>query len=262
MIVYTRDKNLIINMHKRKYKSTYERSKDMRKKLIILFIILNLLTMTACSRNVSKDDENDKTAQNETIKQNENIDQPSNDDSIEEEPVEDDLDTDEDNYEADEDVNLITHEDNPLLELARKGRIDSIEFGIGSSTEEIIEEWGLPDDYDYFMGGLYFKYDDKNVLFFTSAAKENDEIIHGEVKCMGSFEENKEVFNVKIGMTFDEIIAILGEPTYIGTPEEHEDSELLYGTWAIVYDTEEYEIDFVTRIENGPVDTVYLWGKN
>ncbi|WP_352420693.1 hypothetical protein [Proteiniborus sp.] len=99
-------------------------------------------------------------------------------------------------------------------------------------------------------------------MFFTNAENINDEIIHGQVKGIGIFEEDKEVFNVRIGMTFDEIKEILGEPTYINTLEQNEESELAYGTWTIVYDTGGYEVEFVSKTENGPIDTVYLWGKN
>ncbi|WIV12753.1 DUF4309 domain-containing protein [Proteiniborus sp. MB09-C3] len=234
----------------------------MGKKIIMIFIVLGLLTITACDRNAYKKDDNKKEVENEINKQNEDEAKSSNDDKIDGDHEGKNPDADEDDNETSGDVTLITHENNPLLELALQGKVDGIDFGIGASTDKIIEEWGLPDEYDYFLGGLYFRYDDKNILFLTDAEKDDEEIIHGEVKCIGIFEENKEVFNVKIGMTFDEIISILGEPTYVNTFEQNEESELLAGSWTIVYDTGEYEIVFASNAEKGPVDVVYFWGKN
>lgn len=221
----------------------------MVKRTIMLLIILSLLAITACDRNASNKEENIKEVENEVNTQPEDKNKPSSDNNI----VED----------YDEYTTLITHEDNPLLELAIQGRTDGIEFKINDSTDEIIEKWGFPDLYDYFMGGLYFSFDDQNVLFFTDAELDNnDEIVHGNIKCIGVFKNNKEIFNVRIGMTFEEIIAILGEPTYVNTLEQNEESELLHGNWTIVYDVGDYDIEFVSKTENGPVDTVYLWGKN
>lgn len=154
-----------------------------------------------------------------------------------------------------------THKNNPLLELACQGKIGNIDIGVGDSTDIIIEKWGFADESEYFMGGLYFKYDDKKTIFFTGAEINNGEIIHDKVKCVGVFEQNKEVFNVRIGMDFKEIISVLGVPTYENTPKQNEESELLEGAWTIIYDIGEYEIKFAAKHENGPVDVVYLWGK-
>jgi len=238
----------------------------MSKKIIIISLVLIILALTACSSNVSKNEDSIDAVKDEVIQQEDNI-EPSNEDIIETYPAESEPDNDEDynkDYnEAMDDISLNTHEDNPLFELARQGKVDGIEFKINTSTDEVIEKWGLPDVYDYFMGGLFLSYEDKNVLFFTDAGLDNDgEIIHGNIKGIGVFEENKEVFNVKIGMTFDEIIEVLGEPTYMSTLEQNEDSELLAGNWTIMYDVGEYDVEFVSKTENGPIDTVYLWGKN
>lgn len=148
--------------------------------------------------------------------------------------------------------------DFPLLELANEGKIDGIEFGIGTSTEKLIEEWGLPDEYDYFLGGLYFSYPDKDVIFFTGASKINEEIIHDEVKAIAVKGDNKPVYNVKIGMTFEEIISVLGEPSRITSIEENEISELFYGDWTIEYDLEDYRVVFASKTEDGPTYCVFL----
>lgn len=233
----------------------------MSKKIVIISLILSILALTGCSNNVSKNEDILDTVENEVTQHEDNI-EPINEDIIETDPAESELDNDEDYKEAVEDIDLNTHEDNPLLELARQGKVDGIEFKINTSTDEVIEKWGLPDDYDYFMGGLYFSYEDENILFFTDAELNNEEIIPGNIKCIGVLEENKEIFNVRIGMTFEEIIAVLGEPTYMNTLEQNEGSELLAGSCTIVYDVGEYDIEFVSNTEKGSVDIVYLWGKN
>ncbi|SCG82765.1 hypothetical protein DW1_1192 [Proteiniborus sp. DW1] len=233
----------------------------MSKKVIVISLILSILALTACNNNVSKNTDSLDTAKSEVIQHEDNI-EPSNKDIPETDPAEGENINNEDDNEAVDDIELNTHEDNPLLELARQGKVDGIEFNINTSTDEVIEKWGLPDVYDYFMGGLYFSYDDRNIIFFTDAVLSNDEIMPGNIKCIGVLEENKELYNVRVGMTFEEIIAILGEPTYLNTAEQNEESELLSGNWTIVYDVGEYDIEFVSSTENGPVDIVYLWGKN
>ncbi|MDR7856779.1 DUF4309 domain-containing protein [Tissierella sp.] len=164
-------------------------------------------------------------------------------------------------YVVKEDIIPVTHEKNLLLELAYEGIMDGIDIAVGDSTDMIIEKWGIADESEYFMGGLYFKYDDKKTIFFTGAEIDKGEIIHDKVKCIGVFEENKEVFNVRLGMDFKQIISVLGIPTHENTPKQNEVSELLEGAWTIIYDTGEYEIVFASNQENGPVDVAYLWGK-
>lgn len=51
--------------------------------------------------------------------------------------------------------------------------IDNIEFGIGDSTEELVEKWGPPLEVDYIYGGLYLKYE--NVVFYTDSYLNYDE---------------------------------------------------------------------------------------
>jgi len=233
----------------------------MSKKIIIISLILSTLALSACSKNVSNNEDIPATVENEVIQNEDNL-EPSNEDIIDIDPAESEFDNDEENDEVAEEIDLNTHEDNPLLDLARQGKVDGIEFKINDSTDEVIEKWGIPDVYDYFMGGVFFNYEDKNVLFLTDAELNGDEIIAGRIKCIGIFEENKEIYNVRIGMTFEEVIAILGEPTYMNTLEQNEGSELLAGSWSMVYDVGEYDIEFVSSIEKGPVDVVYLWGKN
>lgn len=165
-------------------------------------------------------------------------------------------------YVVREDNIPITHDENPLLELARQGKVDGIDIAVGDSTDMIIEKLGSADESEYFMGGLYFKYNDKKTVFFTGAEVDKGEIIHDKVKCIGVFEENKEVFNVRLGMDFKEIISVLGMPTYENTPKQSEESELLQGAWTIVYDTGDYKIVFASNSENAPVGVVYLWAKD
>ncbi len=154
----------------------------------------------------------------------------------------------------------VTHENNPLLELARQGKVDGIEFGIGDKAKDIVARWGEPDRKEYFLGGKYYKYDDKNIVFFTnegSVGEDGNEIDNGDVVIIGISGENRDVYNVCLGMTIDEIIAVLGEPTVTCAPEENEDSELLSG-WTFEYDVGKYTVCFEADTENSPVNTLYL----
>jgi len=232
------------------------------KKLIIVSVLLNLLVITACDSKVFLKENNKNTEANEVIIRHEDDVQSSNDEKNEKDHDDKNLSKDNDNNGEKEDIKIITHENNPLLELASQGRINNIQFVIGSPTDKIIEEWGLPDEYDYFLGGLYFIYDNGNIIFFTGAESINGEILHDEVKVIGIFEENKEIFNVRIGMSIDEIIEVLGNPTHVNTPEQNEESELLHGDWIIVYDTGKHEVIFASNTEKGPVYVAYLRGKN
>lgn len=136
----------------------------MIKKVIMILIMLSLLSITACDRNASNKEDNIKEVEKEVNTQPEDKIEPSSDNNIgedydkensDEKEIINDEDNNEENYnEENEDTTLITHEDNPLLELASQGRIDGIDFAIDSPTNEIIEEWGLPEIYDYFLGGL------------------------------------------------------------------------------------------------------------
>ena len=145
-----------------------------------------------------------------------------------------------------------------IPESAFQGKIEGLEFGIGDSTEEIITLWGMPDKYDYYLGGLYLKYTDRNVIYFTSAVFKEGQIDHGNVVTIAVFGQEKSYFGVKIGNKFKDMEEVLGKPSSIVSDQEHEDSELFRDSWVAYYDAGDYEIAFRSSHEDGPIQDVYL----
>ncbi|HZK34767.1 MAG TPA: DUF4309 domain-containing protein [Bacillota bacterium] len=228
----------------------------MKKKFIYAMLVIGLLLLSSCSlidknfRNeqpspTPKTDESSKAS--EEYPEQEQTQEPER--TLDEEP----------STEAAADETAPADEHDSHLELVRQGRVDGISFGLGDSTEFIIDGWGEPDESEYYMGGLYLLYDDEGVVFFTSADGEYGQISsHGEIVFIGITKENKEVYGVRIGMTFDEIIEVLGEPEEKRTAEQNESSELLFG-WTIDYIVGEYTVSFQADTGDGQVDVVYLW---
>lgn len=237
-----------------------------------MVLMLTLLCLTACHKEdtanddqqgeisppstsvtVDSEDENLDESKEQSKEQNEGEEQEKVKEEINDFPIP---------IEQDEVQSGIIHKDNPNFLSARQGQVDGIEFGIGSSTKTIIEEWGLPDLYDYYTGALFFRYDDKGVIFFTGAILATDGIrfIHDKVKEIGVFKEGQTIYNVKLGMTFAEITDVLGEPTYFFSPETKSDyvDELLIGNWSLMYDVGDYIVIFAAYEEDGPVHSLYL----
>ncbi len=227
------------------------------KKKIALVIIISIFMLTACKNKPVEADENKNIEVNKPIEN-----------SIELEKDDADKEIDKDNHieagnyeeaeEEKEDESLVTHENNPLLKEALAGRLDTVKFAIGTATEEIANAWGIDNNYDYFMGGLYFIYEERGVVFFTSAYDVADGIQHGEVVAIGAFGDGATAFGVKIGMTFKEIRANLGEPTYLLAPEETEGDELFYDSWVMMYQVGDYRLSFTAEEESGPINGIYI----
>lgn len=206
-------------------------------------IIVSVLLFSACTRQVPEPVDNNNTIENEET----TVPNTGNEDTEEQEDI--------------ENQNDATHENNPALKLAWEGKVDGLDFQIGSLGSEIVEAWGMPDQYDYFLGGLYLQYEEQEIVFFTNGYIIDDEVDYGEVVIIGIFGHDKEIYNVKIGMTFKEIEAILGEPTSRNTPDENSDNELHHGMWTITYKSEKYTLVFQGSEENGPVSGANLRGK-
>lgn len=229
----------------------------MKKKFIYAFLVIGLLLLSSCSL-IDKSFKNEQPSP--TPKTDESS-KASEEYSEQEQTPEPETTPDEElSTEEPADETSPADEHNSHLELVRQGRVDGISFGLGDSTEYIIDGWGEPDESEYYMGGLYLSYDDEGVVFFTSADGEYGQITsHGEIVFMGITKENKEVYGVRIGMTFDEIIEVLGQPTEKRTAEQNESSELLFG-WTIDYTIGQYTVSFLAATGDRQVDVVYLWG--
>ncbi len=90
----------------------------------------------------------------------------------------------------------------PLFEPLQYGKINDIEFGIGSTKDEILSKWGEPQEsYDGFIGGELIKYDDIN--FFISEGKVTGVQYNG----------NAEAYGIKKGMDVEQVKEILGKPS-------------------------------------------------
>ncbi len=85
--------------------------------------------------------------------------------------------------------------------------LNDIEFGIGDSAEELVDEWGLPIEVDYYNGGLYLKYDD--AVFYTNGYINDNKTLHyGSINAI----EAERGFGINSGMTIDQSREYLGGP--------------------------------------------------
>ena len=143
---------------------------------------------------------------------------------------------------------------NPALEMLYKGYMDTVEFGIGTSGIEIIEQWGEPNQKDNFMGGLLLAYDD--IYFFTDGLILKDSITYGDV--MGIYYTGDEtVYGIQIGMPLEQVKEILGSPdnTYSSHYSElYNDNNLI-----VNYKAGEYEVNFEIDDKNETVQSISVW---
>lgn len=132
--------------------------------------------------------------------------------------------------------------DTSPLDLVGQGRVEGIGVGAGDSTEKVISELGPADELDYYLGGLYLMYHDLDLVFFTSAQGQFGEITeHGEVVVIGISSENQDLYGVRLGMTFEQIIEVLGQPTTIVSAEEADSEDsLVYVAYLWVNDRNNY----------------------
>ncbi|WP_242975254.1 DUF4309 domain-containing protein [Anaerovirgula multivorans] len=143
---------------------------------------------------------------------------------------------------------------NPALELLYTGKMDGIEFGIGTNSTEIIEKWGEPDYKDNYMGGLLLSYD--KTYFLTDGIIIDDSISYGTVGGI-YYTGEATIYGIHIGMLLREVEEILGKPnhTYIS-----DNSELYFDNNLIVkYKAGAHTVIF--EIENGSetVQSISLW---
>ncbi|HZK34775.1 MAG TPA: hypothetical protein VFD33_05660 [Bacillota bacterium] len=148
---------------------------------------------------------------------------------------------------------FISHEDNPLLELARQGRINGLDIGLGDSKAKMLELMGPYDQSSGIQVLDAFIYEDENLVFLTTGEEFDEDSVIRMIIVGGP---GLEPYNVKVGMTFDEIIAVLGEPTSMSTCLENSISEYA-DDWTIVYIVGDYMVTFEAETRYGP--TVCMW---
>jgi len=139
-------------------------------------------------------------------------------------------------------------QEHDFFELLREGRVENIEFGIGTKTETIISKWGKADMEDYFLGGTFLTYG--NITFFTDATDYT-----GKVAVIG-ISENTNVFSAKVGMTFNEIKKILGAPA--AEIKSGTEDELYGGDWCLVYESGEYKVSFMAKYKSSATYAAYI----
>jgi len=142
----------------------------------------------------------------------------------------------------------------PALELLHAGKMDGIPFAIGTKSIEIIEEWGEPDQTADFLGGLLLAYED--VFLLTDGVVLDDGLTYGTLVGILYIGQNP-VYGIQIGMTREEVEAVLGAPnhTYIS-----ENSELYADQQTIVrYRAGDYTADIEISHENGTVQSISIW---
>jgi hypothetical protein len=143
---------------------------------------------------------------------------------------------------------------NPALELLYNGSMDGIEFGIGTNSIDIIEEWGEPNQKVNFMGGLLLVYDD--IYFFTDGFILNKEITYGKVTEI-YYTGEESIYGIQIGTALEQVKETLGSPnnTYISHYSElYIDDNLI-----VNYRAGEYEANFEIDDESEMVHSVSIW---
>ncbi|MBJ6364287.1 DUF4309 domain-containing protein [Paenibacillus sp. GCM10012307] len=142
---------------------------------------------------------------------------------------------------------------------ASEGLIEGIEFGIGDLTSDVIRDWGEPETMDYWEGGLYFSY--PRLVLFTDARKDNDDqLIDGTIQQMG-FRSGSELFGVKVGQTFEEIAAVLGDGYTMHSPGDNSHNVFYADTWSMEYEIGDYVLVFSGKAEKGATDAAYYMRK-
>lgn len=136
----------------------------------------------------------------------------------------------------------------------------NLPFGLETPVKDVVEQWGEYSSYDYLLGGLYYKYDEKGVIFFSNGYTTDNGVELGNVLGVAYF-DNATFLNVSMGTAFDEVIKVLGEPTSLVSPESNQDSELYGGGWTLNYETENYVLTLSSIGDEKVVDGIYIFKK-
>lgn len=136
----------------------------------------------------------------------------------------------------------------------------ALPFALGTPVKDVMASWGEYDSFDYLLGGLYYKYDEKDVLFFSNGFKSDKGIEYGEVLGIAFF-ETATFLDIATGTSFDEVIKVMGKPTSTVSPENNQDSELYGGGWTLNYESKKYMVTFSSIGDEKVVDSMYVFKK-
>jgi len=132
---------------------------------------------------------------------------------------------------------------------------DPVLLHLGWTKEEIMEKYGTPDNiYPHYLGGEEFYYENKAVIFVFTG----DE---GVVNNLYLYPRT-EILGIRVGMTFDEIEAILGKPRFRGFDDFSGGYMLTYFLGDQTESLGELELWITAESENSPTERIdVLWKK-
>lgn len=121
-----------------------------------------------------------------------------------------------------------------------RGEVESLKVKIGSPDTLITVCYGKPIENGWFAGGYYYKY--KDIVIFTS---------EGRVTSINLVKKGSLIAGIRIGTRLQEIIKILGPPTYYGFISEADGEEIYPDTWIVEYVIGDYVLFFAADKKNG-----------
>jgi len=130
-------------------------------------------------------------------------------------------------------------------------------LSVGTSTQELVDKLGLPQTSDYFLGGLYFRYPKLGIVYFSDADRRDGTIRHGKVTALAVFDGKTLLIKINLGMTFEDIKKVLGQPIAFNSPEVNSDSEIFEDKWTAVYTADGFELVYGADTETGPITAMY-----
>lgn len=133
---------------------------------------------------------------------------------------------------------------------------DDVLENLGKTKKKLVEEYGEPDEIMTVdaAGGEKFYYKDKN-LSFIFAGEEG--VVNNLYLYPGA-----EILGIKVGMTFNEIEEILGEPKFRGPSDMYEGYIMAYFLGDVSEALGELELWIKAEYENYPSERIeVLWKK-
>lgn len=128
-----------------------------------------------------------------------------------------------------------------LLKPASEGKMDGVEFKIGSSYKEITDMLGNPKNKSTFNGGEVLTYGDASYIITPDT-----KVVVGIMVKNG-----KTLYGVKVGMKTSDIKKVLGNPDFEGEDE-------MEGMWNLSYKAGDNTVLFTAVEKDGPTNIAIL----
>lgn len=123
-------------------------------------------------------------------------------------------------------------------------KTSGLRFGVGASADELLSILGEPKAKGEFEGSYYLSYD--TVIYYIDSLDVQESKVTAITLLPG-----QEVYGIKVGMTPNEIKAILGTPISNGNSEED-------GTWSMLYQINDDMLYFSAKDENSPTESLLI----